>query len=278
MNTRQLRHQAISALQQAGIESAAIDVDALLMHCWHRDRKELILLGNQAVPETVIDSFKLLLDRRKNHEPIAYLTGHKEFWSLDFEVNPHVLIPRPETEHMIEHTLELYPDKSFPWRFCDIGTGSGCIAIALATEYPNATLIASDVSAKALKVARRNAVNHDVEQRIHFIKSDVFDMFGTDIEPFHLILSNPPYVSLSAMDDIEQDLHFEPRSALTDEGDGLGIIRKIIRQASLWLQPNGQLIIESGLAGLPKETGDFRFNSYYDLAGQFRGGIYTRNK
>ena len=245
------------------------------MYAWGIDRVRLVIrMGDQPDAET-IRTFQAILKRRQGREPVAYITGEKEFWSRGFYVSPDVLIPRPETEHLIEAILERYPNKSASYRFCDIGSGSGCIAVTLACEYPRAEVIATDISEAALSAAQKNAVRHGVEERVSFHRGDLFQPLVSTGELFDGILCNPPYVALDEYGRLEPELGFEPRTALTDEADGLHYLCRLTEQAPAHLKPDGRLIVETGLCGLPKDSGTMQLErKIFDLAGILRGGIY----
>ncbi|MDQ6995926.1 MAG: peptide chain release factor N(5)-glutamine methyltransferase, partial [Mariprofundus sp.] len=219
--------------------------------------------------------FEPLLQRRINREPLAYITGEKEFWSRRFHVTPDVLIPRPETEHLIEAVLEHFPDRSGHYRFCDIGTGSACIAVTLACEFPNARIIATDISDAALHIAARNAKAHAVDQRIIFRQGDMLAALRPQYGLLDAIISNPPYVAESEMDALEKELALEPRQALTDELDGLHYLTTILRDGPAYLQAGAYIILETGLCGLPDTPKHLTFEQpIHDLASHLRGGIY----
>ena len=174
MTPRRLLRQAVEKLDISGCTSPKLDAVLLLCHVLHKSRSWLIAHADDALDEPAIDTFHILLARRRHREPVAYITGEKEFWSRPFHVSPDVLIPRPETEHLIEAVLTNIPDQQAPLTFCDIGTGSGIIGITLACEYPNAHLAATDISTQALDVAKRNAERHGVAERMTFLQGAVF--------------------------------------------------------------------------------------------------------
>ena len=271
-----LRH-ARTALAAAGVESPPLDAELLLMHAWDVDRTSLITRNMDALPDEVEVAADRLLERRCQREPLAYLVGNKEFWSREFEVGPGVLIPRPETEHLVESVLTRFSDHGRPWRFADIGTGSGCLAVTLACEYPAAGVTATDISDSALAVARRNAARHGVAERMHWYRGHLYEALPPGTAPFDAIISNPPYVSLDESRNLEPELGFEPAEALTDGADGLSLLTALLAGAADWLTAGGYLIIETGPCGLPAPTtamaleGEIR-----DLAGRLRGGIYRR--
>ncbi len=277
MTTREWLTEATRQLTQAGCHTPRLDADTLLMHAWKISRTTLITRLSDEVPAPVSEHFQAMLARRKQREPVAYITGEKEFWSRPFSVDPHVLIPRPETEHLIEAVFEHFPDHHASLRFCDIGTGSGCIPVTLACEYPEAHIVATDISTEALTIARSNAIRHNVADRIDFLQGDMLKALEKEA-PFHAILSNPPYVSKNEYDKLETELGFEPRNALTDEADGLIFLRMLVKGAPGSLLPKGLLIVETGLCGLPDANTEMELSGEIrDLAGMLRGGVYRRS-
>jgi release factor glutamine methyltransferase len=199
---------------------------------------------NSPVSERQIKKLRSLLNKRLAGWPIAYLLGKKEFWSLEFEVNPQVLIPRPETELLVERILSL-PLTGKP-RLLDVGTGCGNIAIALARERPKAKIIASDVSRRALKVAEKNARKNGIKN-ITFIQSDLLDYFLKKKEHFEVIVSNPPYLSEKDWSGLDSQVkEFEPRKALVAGPTGLEILKKLILQSPKCLRDSGYLVLEFG--------------------------------
>src|SRR5271169_5053939 len=193
---------AMDQLREANVPSHALAAELLLMHTLQRDRAWLYTHPEEILDTAVLNHFMMLVNRRAAGEPTQHLTGKQEFWGLEFEVTPAVLIPRPETEHVIEIALERIGQKKRgqPLRIADIGTGSGCIAVALAREFPQAEIFATDISAAALEVARRNAARHNAATRIQFIECNLLDAFlsawpDSAGARFNLIVSNPPYIS-----------------------------------------------------------------------------------
>lgn len=275
MKTGELIRQAAVQLQQAGCDSPRLDAEILLMHVWQIGRTDIIVRADDELPEEVEARFLHLLKRRIGREPLAYITGEKEFWSRSFLVNPDVLIPRPETEHLIEAVLEQFPDQNGEYRFCDIGTGSGCIAVTLACEYPHAHIIATDLSEAAINTARVNAENHDVSERLTFRTGDMLQALEEVDGPFDAIISNPPYVADHEMQQLEPELAYEPKTALTDDADGLQYLQTILKQGPAYLCPQGHIILETGLCGLPDTAANLQLErTILDLAGHIRGGLY----
>jgi len=194
-------------------------------------------------PPGFASTYEALVERRSAHEPVSYIVGHHEFWGLKIEVSPAVLIPRPETELIVEIALDIVPAQSAA-SVVDVCTGSGCIAIAVADERSAATLVATDTSDPALEVARRNATAHRVDRRIQFVNADLLE--GVD-GPFDLIVSNPPYVRDADRETLQPEVRdHEPALALFAGPDGMDAIRRLVRQAPIRLKRGGMLTFEIG--------------------------------
>ena len=207
------------------------------------DAAQLLTHGDDPVSPEFSKRYEAVVERRTRREPIAYITGEKEFWNLSFAVSPAVLIPRPETEIIVECALARCSGRA-PFAVADIGTGSGCLAVVIATERPMAAVTATDVSADALQMARRNADRHGVASRIRVIEADVLD--GV-VGPFDLIVANPPYVPDRDRGTLQPDVReYEPSLALFGGDDGLAIIRRLLAQAPGRLGAGGTLIFEFG--------------------------------
>ncbi|MEO8678195.1 MAG: peptide chain release factor N(5)-glutamine methyltransferase [Vicinamibacterales bacterium] len=233
-------------LVAAGIHPAEASLDAGLLARGVLGWDRATLLVRELEPPSLdfLDRFTAAIDRRARREPIAYIRGVQEFWGRDFIVSPAVLIPRPETELIVENTLQLPGLDKLPSLICDIGTGSGCLAISLAKELPQSRLVATDNSAAALEVARANAVRHGVAGRIAFAEGEY--LAGAK-GPFHVIVSNPPYVSDEDYATLAPEVHdHEPASALVAGADGLRDIREILNLAAEALMPGGVLLMEIG--------------------------------
>lgn len=226
---------------QAGDEGAR-EVEVLLAHALGRDRAWLYAHADDALPVEQAIEFHRLLTRRAAGEPVAYLTGRREFWSLDIAVTPDVLIPRPETELLVELTLQKIPQGE-EVEIADLGTGSGAVALALARERARARVLASDASAAALAVARHNAQRLGIGN-VEFVESDWFAALGE--RRFDIVVSNPPYIAKNDAHLGQGDLRFEPRAALASGADGLDAIRVLIRDAPVHLKPGGWLLVEHG--------------------------------
>ncbi len=218
------------------------EAEHLLLHALGRDRAWLFAHGDAGLTQAEAAAFEALLKRRMAGEPVAYLTGHRGFWTLDLKVSPATLIPRPETERLVELALErLPPDR--PVRIADLGTGSGAIALALASELPQAWVVATDASAEALAVARANALTNDLAHVDFRLGHWWMPLAG---QRFHLVASNPPYIADGDAHLARGDLRFEPATALASGTDGLDAIREIIGGAPDFLLPGGWLLLEHG--------------------------------
>lgn len=243
---------AAARLEAAGVPSAALAAELLLMHVLGRDRAWLYAHPEDSLDADQAAAFAQLVERRAGGEPSQYLTGRQEFWSLDFEVTTDVLIPRPETEHLVEVALaRLGARRAEPLRVADVGTGSGCLAVALARECPRARVTATDISARAIAVARRNAARHGSADRIHFVRMNILKCFvegrSAGGPRFDLIVSNPPYVALADARSLQREVReHEPPQALFAGEDGLGFYPQLFAQAEALLMPGGLLVVELG--------------------------------
>jgi release factor glutamine methyltransferase len=234
-------------LVRAGIppDQAGIDAEVLARHVVGWDRATYLADRDMPVAGAHRDAYLALIARRERREPVAYITGHREFWGLDFLVSPAVLIPRPETEFIVEAALARLADRERAWTIADVGTGSGCLAIALAHDLPHAAVTATDVSDDALCVARRNADRLGVAGRVTFVRTPMLE----DVDgPFELIVSNPPYVPRVQQSALSPDVRdHEPDVALFGAGDdGLDLTRTLLSQAPDRLTSSGLLMIEFG--------------------------------
>lgn len=233
-------------LSSAGIENARLDAEVLLRHVMGIEKAQLYLRMDEATNSQVEHQFWELLRRRARREPVAYITGRKEFWSLDFYVTPDVLIPRPETELLVDAVLEQMCQrlKSRP-KIIDLGTGSGVIAVCLAKELPEARISAVDISGAALQVAGANAERHGVADRIRFLHGDLFAPLAEEQERFDLAVANPPYVRSGDVTKLEPEIReWEPVVALDGGGDGLDVYRRIARQCRSHLTATGHVLVE----------------------------------
>ena len=231
-------------LQKRGIEKARLTSEILLSHVLNQDRTYLYLNYKRSLDINILKRFWQAIKRRAKGEPVAYIIGKKEFWSLEFEVNPHVLIPRPETELLVEQGIECVKHIKKPL-ILDIGTGSGAIAIALAKELPNAEVWAIDISEEAIEVAKTNAKKHNVLDRIKFLKGDLWRPLEKEKVKFHLIVTNPPYVSSKDYPKLSPEVRdWEPKIALLGGEKGLSLIKRIVVDADQFLLTGGFLLLE----------------------------------
>lgn len=253
--------RATQDLAASGSPSPRLDAEVLLMHALQVDRLQLLLHPERELAEAERTAFAAAVARRRRGEPVAYIRGEKEFWSLAFEVSPAVLIPRPDTECLVEAVLARCGDPAGAPRVIDIGTGSGAIAVALARELPAAAIVATDISREALAVARRNAARHGVAGRIAFRCGH---LFAAAAGSFDIIVSNPPYIPAGLHPQLPPGVRdFEPRGALVAGGDGLACLREVIGEGVARLRPGGWLCLEIGaeqgeaVAALLREAGGY---------------------
>ena len=241
-------------MRVANVPSHTLAAELLLMHTLGRDRAWLYTHPEEPLESTAKEKYFELVERRAAGTPTQYLTGKQEFWGLEFEVTPAVLIPRPETEHVVEVSLARLGRRknSLPLRIADVGTGSGCLAIALAHELPGAEVVATDISAAGLEVARRNAARHGAGERIEFVECHLLDAFLTSWPDssgarFDLIVSNPPYVARSEAEELPREvLEHEPATALFGGERGDEIYAPLAVQAAKLLEQGGVLVLELG--------------------------------
>lgn len=238
-------------LRDAGIpdDEAGLDARLLAQLVLGWDAARFLTASDQPPPPDFAVRFGVLVARRVAREPVAYITGRQEFWDLTFEVSPAVLIPRPETEFIVETALEWFPGRDCQLSICDVCTGSGCLAVALAHERPLAAIVATDVSAHALEVARRNAEHHGVATRMRFVQSDLLQQVDAR---FDLIVSNPPYVPERDWPTLQPEVRdYEPAIALLAGEDGITVIRRLLAQSVAALNPRGVLMFEFGFGQAP---------------------------
>ena len=249
-------------------ETPRIDAEVLLQHTISQSMAWLISHGDSLASAPHIKDFYSAVGERQNGKPIAYITGTREFWTLSLEVNENVLIPRPDTETLVEQALQRIP-KNSDRQLLDLGTGSGAIALALAKERPNCEVYAIDSQAGALQVARENATRNSIDN-IHFLQSNWFEHLDKTAK-FDLIASNPPYVEIGDPHLSQGDLRFEPDSALIAGGQGLSDLDQIIRTSPAYLNPEGCLLVEHGfaqkseVADIFEQTGYSAISCFYDI-------------
>ena len=241
--------EASAVLRDAGLAEPRREAGTLLSYSLGRDQAFLVTHSDETLDDAQLSDFRARVERRAAGEPFQYIAGRQEFYGLEFEVSRDVLIPRPETELLVEEALELLKGSESPL-LCDVGTGSGCIAVTLLHERKDARGLALDVSPAALAVAARNAARHGVGERLRLLVSDCFDALrgGRHEETrFDLIASNPPYVAESDLEGLQREVReHEPRVALTPGGDGLSVIRRLVAESPRFLKPGGHLLMEIG--------------------------------
>ncbi len=254
MQLRQTLTAAVTRLTAEHVPSPRMNAELLLMFTLNCDRAYLYAHPERDLSAYEQTRYDAALTERARGVPTQYITGHQEFWGMDLIVTPAVLIPRPETEHVIETVLDCVgraplrqaqskPTPASPLHIADVGTGSGCIALALAKELPEAEIHATDISAAALEVARANAARHQLEFRIQFREADL--LAGFEKDSFDFIVTNPPYVGESEEDQVQLEVRkFEPRSAVFAGHTGVKVIARLIPQAYAALKPGGWLVME----------------------------------
>lgn len=244
MTLGQTLRQAARAIAALGSDEASLEAELLMMHATGLDRVHLYQrLDEELMPEQAA-AFQKYLERRLAHEPVPYIVGHKEFFGLEFQVAPCALIPRPETETLVELVIAYARERGGPLTIADIGTGTGIIAVALASALPEMRIVATDISEESLALARRNAERHGVADRITFAQGDLLDALR---EPVDVIAANLPYVTTVEWEALPPEIReYEPRSGLDGGPDGLRVIERMLSQAPDWLRPGGALFEEIG--------------------------------
>ena len=258
IDIRRALKDGMATLRTASVSSHTLAAELLLMHALGRDRTWLYTHPEALLDAADAEEYFALIARRAAGEPTQYLTGKQEFWGLEFEVTPAVLIPRPETEHVMEvalarlgpRGLKIHMDTGLPreqLRVADVGTGSGCLAISLAYELPHAEMFATDISCAALEIARRNAARHGVADRIHFLQTDLLEALNHESRSFDLIVSNPPYVARNESARLQREVReHEPHAALFGGPTGVEVYERLIEAAGKLLRPGGILVLELG--------------------------------
>jgi len=260
-------------------DEAAGDAEVLARHALGWNLAQLIAHRREAAPAGFEERYAPLLKRRRAREPVSQITGHREFWGLEFEVTRDVLTPRPETELIVEAAVALLGERP-PSRVIDVGTGSGCVAIALATEFPSAIVTATDLSVAALEVAQRNAARANVDRRISFVQADLFPPGATA----DLVVSNPPYVAAEAAPALPPEVRdYEPQLALFAGAKGMNVYRRLIPAAIHVVTPGGHLILEVGydqhaaVSALAVAQGFEPERSLRDLQGIIRTLVFRKS-
>ena len=279
MNYHEILTKGTNFLKKKNIKNPYLDTELLLSKTVNKKREEILLNIYNKAENREIEKFKYYLSRRKRKEPIAYIIGYKYFWKYRFLTNKSVLIPRPDTELIIEESLN-YLSIDNSKKILDIGTGSGCIIISLIKERPKCKATALDISLKAVKVAKTNAKLHQLENKINFINIDI-DKYKS--YNYDLIVSNPPYINSIELNRLDDDIKFhEPKLALSGGSDGFRNIKKVIVKSKSLLKINGKLIIEIGHKQKNRTVKTLNQNGFYinkvskDLAGKERCIISTK--
>ena len=279
MNIRSAIIKGANILKNKSINSAKLDSEILLASVIDKDRKYLIFNNDQIIKEKNLKHFQKLINKRSFGEPIAYLTNEKFFWNYKFFVTKDTLIPRPDTELIVEQILKLTKSKT-KMKILDIGVGSGCILLTILKERKNFYGVGVDISKKCLNISKINAKNLEVSSRVNFFKSDV-DKF--DLGKYDLIVSNPPYIKKFDLKYLEKDVvNFEPKLALDGGLDGLSEIRKVIKKSSELIKKNGKFILEIGfdqknkVINLLKDKGFYINSISKDLAKNDRCIVSTK--
>tara|TARA_B100000579_G_scaffold343486_1_gene295779 strand:- start:1485 stop:2333 length:849 start_codon:yes stop_codon:yes gene_type:complete len=282
MNYQKLLNQGTNFLKTGNIVNPEFDCELLLSRALNKKREEILINLRNKINKKQLDKFNFYLSRRKKKEPVAYILGFKYFWKFKFFINKSVLVPRPETEIIVEQALKYISDNRKSKKILDIGTGSGCIIISILKERAKCSATAIDISNKALKVAKINAKMHHLENKIKFINIDV-DKFNTN--KYDLILSNPPYINDIDLSRLDDDIKiYEPKEALSGGLNGYKEIKKIIEKSSKILKINGKLIFEIGdtqkeyTKKLLKNNGMYINKIIKDLSGKDRCIVSTKTK
>jgi release factor glutamine methyltransferase len=266
----------IQYLKEKGSASPRLDAEVLLAHARRCQRIQLYTQFDQPLSDQERATMRELVKRRAAAEPVAYLVGHKEFFSLDFDTPPGVLIPRPDTETLVMAALDVLKTSPSLARGLDLCTGTGCVAIAIAKNHPGIEFTAVEISPQAFEVARANVARHQLESRIDLLSGDLFEPIPEG-ERFDLIVSNPPYVASGEIGELARDIReHEPHLALDGGPDGLDVIRRIVRESPRRLNPGGWLMLELSPEQAPaaiqllQENGFTSVTAKNDLSGQAR--------
>jgi len=248
MNTLKLINEGSNKLKQSNIISHQLDSEILLSKVLNKTRENLLINLGQNIDRKNVKKFEKLIRRRSLNEPIAYILKKKEFWSRNFEINNNTLIPRPETELMVEKLVYIYKQKKI--NILDIGTGSGCILISLLSELKQSNCIGIDISKKALKIAIKNSKKNNQKNKIKFLNRSLSNFYH---KKFDLIVSNPPYIRTRDIKNLDRSIkYYEPKIALDGGNDGLDVIKKVIYKSKEILKVNGLLALEIGNGQLRK--------------------------
>ena len=258
MNALELLNSGSDKLQRQKIRSSRLDSEILLSKVLNKKREEVLVKLERVMNRGEIFAFNDLIQRRMRKEPIAYIMKEKEFWGKKFEVDKNTLIPRPETELLIEKLIKIYKYKKIS--ILDIGTGSGCILVSLLIELPNSIGVGIDISRKAIEIARKNALLYGVDKRIKFLTKSIIKLHNCK---FDLLVSNPPYIDKKKIRNLDDGIKkFEPLVALNGGNDGLDVIKKVIYKAKEILKINGRLALEIGNDQSKKVSKELKLNNF----------------
>ncbi len=258
MNTLELLNLGSYKLQKQKIRTHRLDSEILLSKVLHKRREEILLMLNENINDEKISEFNSLIRRRVLKEPVAYITKEKEFWSKKFNVNKNTLIPRPETELIVQYLINIYKNKKI--FLLDVGTGSGCILISILNELPSSKGVGIDISSNALKIAKNNALLHRVDDRIKFYNKSIINLYNFK---FDLLVSNPPYIERKNIKNLDDGIRkYEPLIALNGGNDGLDVIKKVIYKAKAILKVNGKLALEIGNGQSKKVSRELKKNNF----------------
>ena len=279
MNCSKILSNATDILKKEHINNPSLDSEIILSNVLKINRDKLLLNLDKRIKNNEITKFNNLIDRRKKKEPVAYILGHKNFWKSNFIVNKDVLIPRPETEHLVEEVLKIIP-KSASFNILDVGTGSGCIIISIILERKKSRGVAIDISKKALYIAKYNAKMQHIQNRIKFFNSNI-DKFS--IGKYDLIISNPPYIINYKISYLDDDVKlYEPKVALDGGLDGYSEIKNVVKKSAELIKTKGKLLLEIGDKQINFTKEILRRNGFYinkivkDLADKNRCIVSTK--
>ncbi len=236
-------------LKEKEVDAPRLCAELLICHVLGKQRIQVYTEFDQVVPPEKLAALRALVKRASEHEPVAYLVGRTEFYSLELAVSSACLIPRPETELLVQHGIEFLRSRKAPYRVLDLCTGSGCIAVAIAKNVPEALVVATDIDDEALNVAAQNVEKHDLSERVQLLSGDLFDPIVPQLDNGHfdLIVANPPYVSDAEMETLDKNVKdYEPIKALKAGPDGLDLIKRIVARAPEFMTEDGALMIEIG--------------------------------
>ena len=258
MNTLELLNFGSCELKKKEITTPRLDSEILLSNVLKKKREQILVKLNQSIKKKDISAFYKLIKRRAAKEPVAYIIKKKEFWSKNFKVNENTLIPRPETELLVQNLIKSYKDKKIS--ILDVGTGSGCILISLISELPFSKGIGIDISTQAIKVAKENASLHKVKNKVKFFNKSIINLYNLK---FDLLVSNPPYIERKNIKNLDDGIkNYEPLIALNGGNDGLDVIKKVIYKAKEILKINGRLAIEIGNGQSIKVSKELKKNKF----------------